>query len=210
MEHVVPNLRCPAAGLPEHVADCSAGNRLVKRRVPVSYTANCSGTITSDRSDDDDFWDDLDGPFVRGKQKRPDRFERALSGIVYVGEVWQRDPVDSTKNQKEDHTNRLGTVGVGSNFVPAYKDHWAIGGDDPHRHRDMSEALGSTGCRLNLPPVAPSTDSAQREAFEEYEMGYGSAHPGGQVNLLMGDGSVIAASDDIDPDVFSKMGQVDD
>ena len=201
-ETVVPNFRCPSAGLPAHVSDCSGGNRVVRRRVPVSYVGNCSGQITSDRSTDSRFWSDLGGAFVRARPRRLTQTGRALSALVLVGEVYQGEPIETVLNQKEDWENGTG----GGTTIAAKKDHWLIGGDDPDVRRDLSEFLGSTGCRINAPAVDPSED---RAAFEEYELGYGSAHKQDGAHLLMGDGSVQFVGWKIDPAVSSKMGELD-
>ena len=207
LETVITQFRCPAAGLPEHVSDCSGANRVVRKRVPVSYLGVADGAIVSDAFtgavSTARRWQDATGPFVRVRRKRPVQFARGLSSIAFVGEAYQGDPIGSAVNQKEDYRNGTGAA-ANPNGIPARKDHWALGSNDIAVNRDYSEAFGSTGARMNHPPA-----DAPGAGFDEYELSFGSAHPGGGAHFVFGDGSVQFLKDSIDPAVYSSMGRID-
>ena len=71
---------------------------------------------------------------------------------------------------------------------------------DTNNQGDMSEHLGSTGVRMNLPSVAPGTPE-----FAAYEISFGSKHTGG-ANFGFADGSVRFLSQQIDQTTYTTFG----
>ncbi len=192
VETLVPTYRCPSTNAPEHVLDVSTDTWVVQRRVPGNYLAVCSGIITSDRdrSNAFDYWQRLDGSFMRDNPMTIAQIEDGLSNTAFIGEA-EPDPIGGAPGRKEDPNNRLPT---------AQNDHWYIGGDDPDVTRDMSECLGSTGVPLNLPKSFPGSFR-----FDAWEIGFSSNHTGG-VNFVFGDGSVHFIQDTVDRQVLRAIG----
>jgi prepilin-type N-terminal cleavage/methylation domain-containing protein/prepilin-type processing-associated H-X9-DG protein len=215
-ETMISITRCPSAAIPDRIFDVSTDNWAVTRRVPGTYIGNCSGSIIADwvdqpvgnRSDDETQREMFMGTLTVNGQTADGffrtKFTRSFkeitdgaSSTIVIGEALP-DPKPGIPNVPEDRYNgRLAARGL-----PAQKDHWPIGGDDPDVLRDMSEVYGSTAIRINHPKV-PVRD----RAWAQYEMSYGSAHPGG-ANFLLLDGSVRFIKDTISLPVFRALGTI--
>ena len=193
-ETVLSIYRCPATISPEHIFDVSCDGWAVQRRVPCTYLAVCSGVIVTDVYHGDaidfEYWQTLDGSFMRDNPRRVGDILDGLSNTAFVGES-EPNPIVQIPGRPEDMYNRLPS---------AAKDHWALGGDDGDMTRDMSESLGSLGVPLNVPIQQPGSFR-----FDAYEIGYRSNHGGG-ANFVFGDGSVKFITDGAAPGVLKAYG----
>jgi prepilin-type N-terminal cleavage/methylation domain-containing protein/prepilin-type processing-associated H-X9-DG protein len=208
-ETVVQVFRCPSAAIPLHIFDVSTDFWAVQKRVPATYLGNCSGSILADWGTTDLIQREMfkgkanvngqtaDGVFRTQYTTRFSDLTDGTSSTVMVGEALP-DPVASSPNVGEDPTNGR----QASRGFPCNKDHWSIGGDDADFTRDMSEFFGSTAIVINHPKV-PTTNPT----WPQYEMSYGSAHPGG-ANFLFSDGSVRFLKSAVALPVFRALGTV--
>ena len=100
----------------------------------------------------------------------------------------------------------MGIVRENNASTQGRKDHWPFGGDDVDttNQGDMSEHLGSTGVKMNLPKVPAGT-----AAFAAYELSFGSRHVGG-ANFAYADGSVRFLSQGIEDKTYSNLGARND
>ncbi len=217
-ETVLDVFRCPSADAPEHLFDNSVSNWVVRERVPSTYLANCSGTISQDWVTEGVdgmsenmtqrmmFFGELvvEGQTADGifRTKNTTGFEKIVDGTsqtVMVGEaLFDLEMLPGIPGVPEDASNgRRGGFGF-----PTNKDHWFIGGDDADVTQDMSEYFGSTAIPINYRrPQLGDPD------FGVWEMSYSSAHPGG-ANFLMADGSVRFLQESIAPATFSALDTV--
>ncbi|MBA4031664.1 MAG: prepilin-type cleavage/methylation domain-containing protein [Planctomyces sp.] len=184
---LIPVFRCPSASIPEHLDEKGIGGGYrIQGRVPVTYLANAWGS-GGDRNDDttaaptaEATWQASDGMFAFNIPRRFRDATDGLSNVVMIGEAL---PVLTNTSTTTDEP-------VWPNGI---KDHWAIGGDDYDDKCDLSEAMGSTGVRINT----------------TFETAYGSAHTGG-THIVLGDGSVRFVSENIDNTLWADLGSRND
>ncbi|MEW4453106.1 DUF1559 domain-containing protein [Bremerella sp. JC817] len=197
-ETMIENLRCPSAPIPKAVKDTSTDNWTVQNRVPASYLANCSGTLTSDYDSShnsgggQDWWGKNAGSGLNGvfQNFRALSFSAVTDGTSNTVAFGEAVPDPKSTGAREDKAN-------GS---AAQKDHWYIGGDDIDVPEDWSEMWGSLGVGINLPKVDPGSSG-----FAAYEFGYSSQHPGGAMFCLT-DGSVTFLAETIDANTRQAYG----
>ena len=198
-ETVIPLYRCPSAALPPHQFDRSSDNWVVMRRVPASYLGSASGIAINQNvpralidTDGILFGVPHTDPGPIGTKKIKD----GLSKTLMIGEALH----DSAEQE------RIGKIR--ENALGDHKDHWALGGDDPDIHNDVSEGLGSTGVPINLqnqfrtsnPCSNPSNPDCQK-----LQLSFSSNHPGG-INGCRADGSVHFVDESIDQAVWTALG----
>src|SRR5262249_14843294 len=116
-------------------------------------------------------------------------FTDGLSNTIMVGE-------ENYKLKGRYEVTELDLQGVGRR-----KAVWQFGSDSIDCQYGMNEAFGSTGVKMNLPPVTGFSGAA----LEAYICSFGSRHSGG-ANFLLGDGSVRFIRDSIDPATYSALG----
>ncbi len=188
-ETVLPIFRCPSANLREHVLNVSSDNWIVKRRVPGTYLGCGSGTAKKNA--------------FRGRFYRADgvlyrdsavRIDTILDGTTHTMLVGEAVPDDSDNPTREPDTGRQ-------------KDHWYIGSDDIDISNDFSEFLGSTGVPINLQAQYEFPTASQLQSIQ---LCFGSRHSGGGCNILMCDGTVHFANEEIDAQVWSNVGHRQD
>jgi prepilin-type N-terminal cleavage/methylation domain-containing protein/prepilin-type processing-associated H-X9-DG protein len=199
LETKLPIFRCPSAGLADHVRSGNSG-AAVNKRVPCSYLAACSGTLTTDHIGNQltnfNFFMGrssvrgmkMDGMFYLDSYVTLTSISDGASNTLLIGECL---PDRLTDNWNEGIDNRSD-----SNV----KDCWYIGSSNLDGCNDYSEFLGSTGVPLNHPKVKGSDPR-----FAAYELSFGSAHSGG-ANMLFADGSVRFIHNHIAPATWSAMG----
>jgi prepilin-type N-terminal cleavage/methylation domain-containing protein/prepilin-type processing-associated H-X9-DG protein len=198
-EIVIKMLRCPSAGLPEHVNTPSYEDWVVQKRVPASYAVCASGTAVQLNTDLDCFQNN--GPFQLGRDTsakgsygrrlRIPAVTDGLSNTIFVGEEYYQIK-DSYAVAELDLSG-----------VARRKAVWEFGSDSIDCQMSMNEAFGSTGVKMNLP--SPGAGVTSGAALEAYIAGYGSRHTGG-ANFLLGDGSVRFIRDSVDPVTYSALG----
>ncbi len=214
----IPPYRCPSSAVPMSIADISGDNWIVQRRAPMNYLGCVSGKLTNDRRQQNvpapwggtgntEAIADLDGIFIQKMHHQ--RIVRDGKGYG-LGGATMGSISDGTSNtisigEAEPDLYTIPDMGVvRENNAPNFgrKDHWAIGSDDIDTtgQGDMSEVLGSTGVRMNLPHVDQGS-----AAFAAYELSFGSNHTGG-ANFGIGDGSVKFLSNSIDLLIYSALG----
>jgi prepilin-type N-terminal cleavage/methylation domain-containing protein len=221
-ETVVPVYRCPSTDQPEHMADQGADSAYyIQARVPGSYIGSASGVaITSWRTE-----------YANGERHDwMEQLDGVLSGVqvnLDVNATYSRQPtslkmiVDGTSNtvavgEAVSDIKAIENSGGNNGYSAAEprvgnrKDHWYIGSDsiDGPSVADLSEALGSTGVPPNLhkqPGLFNCSGSASGNACQALQLSFSSEHPG-IVQVVMCDGSVQVAQEDIDSEVWSKQG----
>ena len=196
-ETVVPMFRCPSGALPEHVYGPTYEDWIVAKRVPTSYAVCGSGVRTSLNAANPDGIN-LDGAFQLG---------RTSGGVVYGNRLRIRDIIDGLSNTifvgEENYTlkTRYEVGELDLQGVARRKAVWHFGSDSIDCQMSLNEAFGSTGVKMNYPPVAGFSGPQ----LEEYIASFGSKHTGG-ANFLMGDGSARFIRDSIAPNVYSALG----
>lgn len=217
-EQRIPTFRCPSSSFPESVADISGDNWIVQRRAPTNYLGCVSGVITQDRrrqvaptpwggSASTEIIHDLDGAMINRIAHQRIRYNEKSYGMIGARLASVLDGTSNTIIIGEAEADiravpEMGVVRENNQPNMGRKDHWAFGGDDvdTNNQGDMSEHLGSTGVRMNLPPVAPGTPE-----FAAYEISFGSRHASG-ANFGLVDGSVRFLSETINPVVYTALG----
>jgi len=199
-ETLIPVFRCSSAALPEFQHDVSSDNWHVMKRVPGSYLGCASGLVVDQnkprgmlKTDGVFYGLDKDDP-ARGLPLR--KILDGTSKTMLVGEA-----LHDAVAQTEMGNKREAAAGD-------HKDHWYIGSDDIDVNNDSSEALGSTGVGLNLHRLYPegcNDRNGGHAGCMALQIGFSSAHPG-VTQVVMGDGSVQAVTDDIEPAIWSEMG----
>jgi prepilin-type N-terminal cleavage/methylation domain-containing protein len=221
-ETVIPMYRCPSNGAPEHMQHKTADTWYLQSHVPASYIGCASGIIENQnlhvlpqiRSARN--MEQADGVLVGIKvaflnptlPDTPISFRKIVDGTsktIAVGEAvhdyvaMQSAPVDSNGYPRQEFVG--GTR----------KDHWYIGSDDidTGSGSDVSEALGSTGVPPNLHKRGGiyncANNSVANTGCQALQLSFSSEHPG-IVQVVMCDGSVQSVAEDVDLDVWSKMG----
>lgn len=173
--------RCPSARAPEF------GIELYNETgVPGTYTACCSGVVKRESGDSLPlaYQPKLDGMFFRDSHIRPSQIRDGLSNTLALAETL----VDLDNFADDD----LGES--------QYVDHWYLGSSLNVTSNNASEALGSTGIRIN------SIKSLENH-IDERELCFASNHPGG-INAVFADGHVALVAISIDPDVWSAVGTI--
>jgi prepilin-type N-terminal cleavage/methylation domain-containing protein len=227
VETVISIYRCPSAGLPEAQTDRSMDNWWVMNRVPGSYLGCISGLYCSQMDimrlnrptppDKTRPFKSLDGVFLAVYKPA----EADVSGIgraVPIGPIKLKHIKDGTSKTVmvgealHDVADQAANGATRAERRPMgdRKDHWYIGSDDLDTNdgTDYSEALGSTGIRINFgagrttPQLCATPLSPE---CQKHQLGFGSAHPGGAM-VVMCDNSTQLITDDIDPQIWSDMG----
>jgi prepilin-type N-terminal cleavage/methylation domain-containing protein/prepilin-type processing-associated H-X9-DG protein len=219
-ETVIPTLRCPSAGLPEHQYDVSNDGWHVMRRVPASYLG-CASGLSEDQNKylGQPRWglENLDGVLygiehTNRRRTETDTIVKAvrfreisdgLSNTMLIGEA--AHDVDAQIEIGRKPESQIGD----------HKDHWYIGSDDVDTspYMDPSEGLGSTGVRPNLHregalhkgKIAKCGRSGSLEGCMALQLSF-SSHHAGVVNVVMCDGSVRSVEDTIADQPWSDMG----
>jgi prepilin-type N-terminal cleavage/methylation domain-containing protein len=221
-ETVIPMYRCPSAGLPEHVQHKTYDTFHYQSRVPGSYIGCGSGILETQyfynypQIPGKRMFVQADGvligfevKFGQPQQRLPplpfSKIDDGLSKTIAVGEAvpdingLQSGPIDSNGYPRVEPNGG------------ALKDHWYIGSDDidTGSGSDASEALGSTGVPPNLHKRGGTYNCANwlptNAGCQALQVSFSSEHPG-IVQVVMCDGSIQQIEDDIDSDIWSKMG----
>ena len=217
-ESKVPSFRCPSSAFPDAVADISGDNWIVQKRASTNYLGCVTSKLTNDRRPQNvptpwgtsgvvEVINDLDGVFINRiahQRIKRDGKSYGLTGTNFAG-ISDGSSNTIAIGEAESDLRVVADMGIvrennTANF--GRKDHWPFGGDDVDttNQGDMSEHLGSTGVRMNLPPVPQGTPE-----FAAYEFCFGSRHTGG-ANFGYGDGSIRFLSQSVDPIVYSALG----
>ena len=217
-EAKIPPYQCPSSLVQDSIADISGDNWIVQRRAPMNYLGCVSGKLMDDRrqvnaatpwgsTGNVESIADLDGIFIQKMNHQRIKYNGKGFGL---GGATMGSITDGTSNtiaigEAEPDSRAIPDMGVvRENNAPNFgrKDHWSIGSDDfdTTGQGDMSECLGSTGVRMNLPRVDQGSP-----AFAAYELSFGSKHTGG-ASFGLGDGSVRFISDSMDLLIYSALG----
>ncbi len=192
---VIPVFRCPSMAQPETVYD--PGHQT--ERVPASYRACASGTAIYD-------WDNYTPAGAEWLYSSPQ------NGIFYgASSTSMRDITDGTSN-----TVLLGESYTDNDFeqdrmkpdvwyIGSYQiDAWDIKADGTPTSNalsgsnEFSEFVGSMGAPLNSRKLAWTSGSQKQISFGSYHIGGG--------NLAFADGSVRFVSENVDFDLYKKLG----
>ncbi len=198
-EVVINILRCPSAGLPEHVYTPSYENWIVQKRVPTSYAACNSGTSIQVYQDIDVC--DNSNPVFASEGSSPPypspNGTTPANGAFQLERSINHISVGGNRLRIQQFTDGLSnTVFIGEEYYqlkPSYtvaeldlqgvarrKAVWAMGSDSIDCQYGMNEAFGSTGVPMNLKSPGPNvTSGAQLEA---YIASYGSRTPAGRTS----------------------------
>ncbi len=217
-ERKIPSFRCPSSAFPDAVADISGDNWIVQKRASTNYLGCVTSKLTNDRRPQNvptpwgttgtvEVINDLDGIFINKIAHQRIKRDGASYGMTGTNFAGISDGSSNTIaiGEAEPDLRVVADMGIvrennTANF--GRKDHWPFGGDDVDttNQGDMSEHLGSTGVKMNLPPVPQGTPE-----FAAYEFSFGSRHTGG-ANFGYGDGSIRFLSQSVDPLVYSALG----
>lgn len=193
-----PFYRCPSMSGPEHVLDTSSDDWQIPERAPCSYLGVASGVWTQDEYGltptgvkVDLSMIGLDGVIFSDSGISFANVSDGLSTTFMVGEASHWEP--------KDYDTREPTIAAGPRAGnPGRIDHWHTCSDCVDIGNDASEALGSTGVRMN-----------ETDPKKEAELAFGSRHPGG-CNFVLCDGSVHFVSESIDASTYSALGSRSD
>jgi len=173
----LPIFRCPSGNAPVRFDHDGVV------RVPCNYLACVSGLNNretgSSRIIDDS---EQDGMFYTDSRTKHASVGDGTSQTILVGEALFLETV----------------TGPDFNSNPQLVDHWSVG-SPTIGPGELSEAFGSTACRINAWVLKP------QEFIEEIELGFSSRHLGG-AHLVFADGHTDFISDSIDRDTWSAMG----
>ncbi len=217
-ESKVPSFRCPSSAFPDSVADISGDNWIVQKRASTNYLGCVTSKLTNDRRPQNvptpwggsgvvEVISDLDGIFIQRIPHQRIKRDGASYGLTGTNFAGITDGSSNTIAIGEAESDlrvvaEMGIVRENNTANFGRKDHWPFGGDDVDttNQGDMSEHLGSTGVKMNLPPVPQGTPE-----FAAYEFSFSSRHTGG-ANFGYGDGSVRFLSQSVDPITYSYLG----
>lgn len=186
----ISTYRCPSSDAPERAPNFSN----LPDRVPNSYLAVASGTSTAESGY---------GPQNIGQANQ--------DGLMFLSSTTRMASVtDGTSNSAAigEALFRPNVTGPDLfNSVFQIVDHWYIGSDNqvlasvnPPLYQEFSEALGSTGVRLN------AVDDSSL-LIDERELCFSSLHRGGCLFVFV-DGHVQFVSQTIDRQIYSALGTI--
>lgn len=178
--------RCPSSDAPEHVSVQGIANR-----VPSSYLAVASGTVTreSGNSSNNLGLRRQDGLMFVNSSTRIAHVLDGTSNSLVIGEALFRPDVKGP--------DMLGEIHI--------VDHWYIGSDGFERRYnqpglgEVSEGIGSTGVQLNGLKLDVLID--------EKEIAFTSLHTGGCL-FVFADAHVQFLTDGIDRKIYSALGTI--
>ena len=172
-----PIFRCPSANAPNRF------DHEILGRVPCTYLA-CASGLTARETGSVPIIDDTeqDGVFYTDSETTHAGIGDGTSQTILVGEALFLETVS----------------GLDNNNYPQLIDHWAVG-SPTIGPSELSEALGSTACRMNAWLIKPQV------FIEEIELGFSSRHVGG-AHVVFADGHTDFISQSIDRDAWSAMG----
>jgi prepilin-type N-terminal cleavage/methylation domain-containing protein len=199
-ETVVPVFRCPSQNAPEHAYDVSSDSWHVMQRVPGSYLGSASGLVFDAHKTLAEALPDgnpglhrmaqLDGVLYSWSKIKHTQITDGTSHTMLVGEAVFDTYLQELKG-------RQGEPPEGNR-----KDIWYFGSDDidTNQGQDVTEALGSTGVRMNLQNDYIGRDyctTPSSEPCQQVQLCFGSTHSGG-MQMVRCDASVDFVNEDID------------
>lgn len=183
---LIPEFRCPSSDAPE-----SMSVQGFEDRVPSSVLACASGMLNRESGPYPWVGDDVsDGIFYRNSQTRMRDIRDGTSHTILLGEA-----LFDYEIWGDDYFGQSQVV-----------DHWYIGSGDldissmAHGDRsiEVSECLGSTGCRIN-------STSIEDAPVNDKELCFSSRHPGG-AQVAFADGHLRFVSNFVDFEVWQALG----
>lgn len=158
----------------------------------------------------------MTGPLVVGKAIRPAEILDGLSQTIFLGEAVQRRQREldfksgsCVRQEKHNECNSCPPLFC----LGPEKEHPLYGSLDVDLGTDYSEVFCSTAVPPNFfrrapAPCVPPPKCTFYAPFEQYELAYGSFHPGGLTLFALGDGAIQTLSDEIAPEVFQNLGSI--
>ena len=186
----IATYRCPSSDAPER----AAGFSNLPERVPNSYLAVASGTATTESGvvPQNIGQPNQDGLIFLSSSTRMASVTDGTSNSLAIGEALFRPNITGPDL---------------FNSVFQIVDHWYIGSDNqvlatisPPLYQEFSEALGSTGVKINA-----IDDSSL--LIDERELCFSSLHRGGCLFVFV-DGHVQFVSQSIDRQIYSGLGTI--
>ncbi len=180
---LLPVFRCPSAGVPDHLDTAGMPNR-----VPCTYLACASGTLSRESSDPRIGLRN-DGVFYVDSAIRIGEIGDGTSNTVAVGEALCRFDILA-----RDVTTLVQWV-----------DHWYIGSPEVYRspYTEVSEALGSTAVTINI-----VFNGDVNIYIDEKELCFSSNHSN-TAQVLFCDGHTDVFSATVDSGIWRALGTRD-
>ena len=209
--------RCPSDPVPDKLPSHGA---IFPERVPSSYIAVASGTIPADPNDNTYRSLEFNGSNRALVEQMRSGVLTATQGNLKT-EIITDDIKDGTSN-----TALIGET-IFDTQLPISggsldSDHWVVGsyqidfrngtaGTSPgSAAQDESEVMGSTGVPLNYYHSTQNLGTISPLVGEQISFSFGSWHAGNFSIFAFADGSTHVLSGDIDPTVYSNLGNRND
>lgn len=218
---VVTTFRCPADPVPNHISS----HGFFPERVPSSYIAVASGTIPVSSSDNT--YTSLEFTHGASLSRKP-FVEEMRSGILTATQgdlrtiVLNKDVSDGASNTLLVGETIFDTNLPLSGSMTLDSDHWCFGSyqadlrngtsgtNSSANAQDESETMGSTGVPPNLYHLTRDETSLTGLQGEQISFSFGSWHSSGSVGFGFADASVKFFTEELDPNVYSRLGRKDD
>lgn len=209
--------RCASDPVPDKLPSHGA---IFPNRVPSSYIAVATGTIPVDPADNTYRSLEFDGSNLA-------LVEQMRSGVLTATQGNMRTEV--TTDDIKDGLSNTALIGetIFDTGLPISggtldSDHWCVGsyqidfrggttGTNPSASaQDESEVMGSTGVPLNYYHSTQQLGTISALTGEQISFSFGSWHAGDFSNFVFADGSTHILNAEIDPTVYSNLGNRSD